>query len=96
MKLIQKYIDWNTDKNEMLKLERGISFEDVISAISDGGLIKIINHPNSVKYPIQKVMIINIDDYAYVVPFVESGDKIFLKTVYPSHNATKLYILTKK
>ena len=96
MILLQKHIDWNTDKNEILKLERGVSFEDIISAISDGGLIKIIDHPNPVKYPNQKVMIINIDNYAYVIPFTESGDKLFLKTIYPSHNATKLYIVNKK
>lgn len=90
-----KYVDWNESKNEVLKAERGISFEDIVSAITEGGLLKIIDHPNPIKYPKQKIMIVKIDNYAYVVPFVESADKYFLKTIFPSHSATKLYIIKK-
>lgn len=91
-----KYFDWDAAKNEILKVERGISFEDVIAAIEDRRLLKVANHPNQKKYPKQKVMIVNIDDYAYVAPYVEEGDKIFFKTIYPSREATKLYLFDKK
>lgn len=87
-----KYFDWNEDKNEKLKKERGISFEDVVLTIANGGLVETRLHPNQSKYPGQKLFFINLNNYIYTVPYVEDGNKIFLKTVYPDRIATKIYL----
>ncbi len=83
---------WENEKNEWLIVERGISFERIINIIENNGLLDIIKHPNSEKYPNQRMFIVNLDEYAYLVPFVESQEEIFLKTVIPSRKATKKYI----
>jgi len=88
-----KYFDWNNEKNERLKIEREISFEDVLIAIGEKKILDIIEHKNQKRYPSQKMFIINVNDYAYLVPFVEDKNKIFLKTIIPSRKATKKYIL---
>ncbi|MFH1051695.1 MAG: DUF4258 domain-containing protein [bacterium] len=87
-----KYFHWNIEKNEKLKSERNISFEDVIIAIDEGGLLDIIEHPNREKYPGQFLLFVNIRNYVYTVPFVYNENKIFLKTVYPDRVATKIYL----
>lgn len=84
--------EWSKEKNEWLKKERNISFDDVIIAINEGNLITQTDHPNIKKYPGQKVYIIKINTYIYMVPFVEDTEKIFLKTVIPSRKATKRYL----
>jgi len=91
-----KYVDWNVVKNELLKTERGISFEDAINSVIDGGLLDVMEHPNPQKYSQQKMMVVNINDYVYLVPFVEDGEKIFLKTIIPSRKATKHYLIDPK
>ncbi len=83
---------WNTDKNSILKKERGISFEDVLYYIKNGKLIAIIKHPLQDKYPGQQMYIIEINNYAYLVPFIETENEIFLKTIIPSRKATKKYL----
>ena len=83
---------WNTDKNSILKKERGISFEDVLYYIKNGNLLAIIKHPSQDKYPGQQMYIIEINNYAYLVPFIETENEIFLKTIIPSRKATKLYL----
>jgi uncharacterized DUF497 family protein len=88
-----KYIDWNAAKNEILKVERGISFEEVMDAFLEDGLIDVIEHPNPVKYSHQKMMILNVSGYVYLVPFVEDEEKVFLKTIIPSRKATKHYLI---
>ncbi len=87
-----QYYDWNESKNKLLKEKRNISFEDVVSAIKNDKLLDLVEHPNSKKYPNQKMFILEIDDYAYIVPFVEDEEKYFLKTIYPSREATKIYL----
>lgn len=87
-----KYFSWDQVKNEKLKRERDISFEDVTKAINGGGLLDKVKHPNINKYPNQMEFVIKIDDYVYLVPFVEDNDKIFLKTIIPSRKATKKYL----
>jgi len=87
-----KYYDWNKEKNELLKIERDISFEQVVIAIESGGLLEIVKHPNSRKYPNQKIYLVNIDNYVYLAPFVEDEEKIFLKTIIPSKKATQKYL----
>ncbi len=87
-----KYHTWNNEKNDILKSERGISFEDVIYYIDHGKLLAIVKHPNNDKYPDQKIYIVNIEDYAYLVPFVETDEEVFMKTIIPSRKATKKYL----
>jgi uncharacterized DUF497 family protein len=86
-----KIYAWDNDKNEWLSNERGISFERIIFLIENNGLLDVIQHPNREKYPHQRMFIVDIDQYAYLVPFAESEDKIFLKTIIPSRKATKQY-----
>ena len=87
-----KYHSWNNDKNEKLKHERGISFEDFIYYIEHEGLIAILSHANQKRYPGQKIYVIEIDNYVYLIPFVEAENEIFLKTIIPSRKATKKYL----
>ena len=85
-------IFWNKNKNQQLIKNRNISFEDVEIAILEDKILDILEHPNKEKYPNQKLLILEINGYAYVVPFVEEGDKIFLKTIFPSRKYTKKYL----
>ncbi|MBI5101176.1 MAG: toxin [Nitrospirae bacterium] len=87
-----KYFDWNDEKNELLKKERGISFEKVELAIASGDLLVRIRHPNQSKYPNQKVFLVKIEDYVYSVPYVEDEKSIFLKTIIPNSKATRKYL----
>ena len=87
-----KYFSWNTDKNKQLQEERNISFEEVVFYIEKGLLLDIVKHPNQEKYAGQRIFIININDYAYLVPFAETDKEVFLKTVIPSRKATKKYL----
>jgi len=87
-----KYFDWDENKNEQLKSTRDVSFEEIIMAISNNQLLDVLIHPNSEKYPNQKLFVVELFDYAYIVPFVEDEEKIFLKTIYPSREATIKYL----
>lgn len=87
-----KQINWNAEKNQGLMSERGISFEDVVFALQSGGLLDDLVHPNNERYPNQRVFVVRIDDYAWLVPYVESDTEFFLKTVIPSRKATKQYL----
>jgi uncharacterized DUF497 family protein len=83
---------WNPQKNEQLIRERDISFEDVVLNIQLGNELDIFEHPNQDKYPGQKISVVVIEDYAYLVPYVENDEEIFLKTIIPSRKATKQYL----
>jgi len=87
-----KPINWNSRKNHKLIEERGISFEDVIFYLQYGGLLDDISHPNKQKYPHQRIFVVAIDDYAYLIPYIENNEEIFLKTIVPSRKATKQYL----
>ena len=87
-----KPINWNTEKNIRLKTERGVSFEEVLAAMSHGALLDVVSHPNIEQYPNQCIYIVRIRGYAYLVPFVETDKEIFLKTIIPSRIATKKYL----
>lgn len=91
MAAVKRY-DWNEEKNELLNRERGVAFEQVVSQLERGGLLDLIQHPNEQRYPGQKIYIVNINNYAYVVPFVEHGDEAFLKTIIPSRKMTRKYL----
>jgi uncharacterized DUF497 family protein len=88
-----KHFDWNKEKNAQLIAERGIGFADIVKAIRQGNVLDLINNKNRKKYPNQKVFIININNYAYDVPFVEDEEKIYFKTIIPSRKSTKKYII---
>ncbi len=78
-------------KNDLLKEVRGISFEEIVFHIRLGNEVDIFDHPNQKGYPGQKISVVIIEDYAYLVPFVETDEEIFLKTIIPSRKATKQY-----
>jgi len=83
--------DWNDEKHQQLKQERGISFEQVVFAIMNEQVIEVIPHPNQQKYPKQLIYVVELDEYVYLVPFVQDAEVIFLKTIIPSRKATKQY-----
>ena len=87
-----KSLRWNAQKNDSLKADRGVSFENMVVAIESGGLLDILAHPNQSKYPRQRVLVVAHDSYAYLVPFVEEDDYFFLKTIIPSRKATRDYL----
>jgi uncharacterized DUF497 family protein len=86
-----KSYTWSSEKNASLKQARGISFEEVVLNIELGNEVDIFDHPNQEDYPRQKISVVVIENYAYLVPFVEDDDVIFLKTIIPSRKATKQY-----
>lgn len=87
-----KLFRWNVEKNRQLQLERGVSFEQVLKAIIDKNILDIIEHPNQDRYPSQKIFILQVNQYVYLVPFVESEQEIFLKTIIPSRKMKKKYL----
>ena len=82
---------WNEIKNEQLKRVRGISFEDIVLTLEAGGLLEIVDHPNARRYPKQKVFVIALAEYVYLVPHIEDSEYVFLKTIIPSRKATRDY-----
>lgn len=90
--MTMKRYAWNPEKNEQLKRSRGVSFEDVVFHIEVGDEVDLFEHPNQERYPGQKISVVLIEGYAYLVPFVESEAEVFLKTIIPSRKATKHYI----
>ena len=86
-----KIFAWDADKNRRLKRERGVSFEEVLFHIECGDVLDVLDHPNPERYPGQKIYVLLVDGYVYLVPFIESADEIFLKTIIPSRKATRLY-----
>lgn len=84
--------DWNDEKNEMLERIRGISFEEVMVQIQNGGVLDIIRHPKGDRYPDQNIIVLNIDGYVWLVPYVKTRGVRFLKTIIPSRKATREYL----
>ena len=87
-----KSINWDPDKNNKLIEERNVSFEDVVFFLQSDGLLDDLSHPNKEKYDHQRLFVIDIDGYVYLVPYVENDDELFLKTIIPSRKATKHYL----
>ena len=86
------YWQWDQAKNDGLKAERGVSFEQVVMHLEGGDLLDVLEHPNREKYPNQRVLVVRMEGYVYLVPFVESADGLFLKTIIPSRKATRQYL----
>lgn len=87
-----KIFNWNSSKNQELIRERGKSFEEVIFHIQNGDLLDDIAHPNTQEYSHQRIFVVEINEYVYLIPYVENDEEIFLKTVIPSRKFTKLYL----
>ena len=87
-----KHFTWNATKNEQLIKERSVSFERTVTMTNQGEIVDLIKYPNQERYPGQSMFIININNYSYLVPFVEDENEVFLKTIVPSRKATKKYL----
>jgi uncharacterized DUF497 family protein len=87
-----KYFTWSREKNELLKQQRVISFEEIVFHIQRGDIADLLEHPNQSRYPDQRVFVVIADQYAYLVPFVETDKEVILKTIIPSRKATKRYL----
>jgi len=87
-----KLLNWNSEKNELLRSERAICFEDIVFYIDKGFLVDDVKHPNQEKYPGQRMLVVNIEEYIHLVPYVESDTELFMKTIIPSRKATKKYM----
>lgn len=84
-----KRLRWSSEKNQLLAKTRGVPFEEVALHIEDDEILDIRKHPNEERYPHQKIFVIDLGDYVYLVPFVEDDEEIFLKTIIPSRKAKK-------
>jgi uncharacterized DUF497 family protein len=89
---IVKHFSWDPCKNEALRAERGVSFEEIVFHIERGDILDILEHPNQERYEGQRVFVVRRGDYAYLVPFVEDQEYVFLKTIIPSRKATRKYL----
>ena len=87
-----KSINWSTEKSQALKESRGVCFEDVVFYIERGDILDDFLHPNQKAYPGQRIMVINVANYAYLIPYVENEEELFLKTIIPSRKATQQYL----
>ena len=87
-----KYFTWDPVKNEKLKAERGVSFDEIVFHIERGDVLDILEHPNQERYEGQRILIVQLEDYVYLVPFVEGEEQVVLKTIIPSRKATKKYL----
>ena len=94
--MIGSEYSFDEQKNATLKRERGIGFEEIIALIEGDGLLEVINHHNSEKYQNQKIYVVDVGGYICLVPFVRTGNEVFLKTIYPSRKATKEYLANKE
>lgn len=87
-----KQILWDADKNDLLFRERGVCFEDVLLALENGTLLDNVEHPSQKRYPGQRIMIVKIENYAHLVPYIETEECLRLKTIIPSRKATRSYL----
>jgi len=92
--MMQYRIDFSEEKNLVLQEARGIGFEEVVEAIGEGNIVADFHHKNTKKYPHQRILAVQINQYIYAVPYVLNTKKgvIFLITVYPSRVLTKKYL----
>jgi len=86
-------INFNEEKNQLLKATRGVGFDEIIDAMHKGGLLADIAHLSKSR-PQQRLYVVKIKKYAYAVPYVMNTEKneIFLKTAYASRALTKKYM----
>ncbi len=89
---VAKGFEWSTEKNLQLQKERGIAFEEVLFHVERGDLLDVLEHPHPERFAHQRIFVVRVVDYVYLVPFVESETEIFLKTIIPSRKATRDYL----
>ncbi len=87
-----KRFNWNPGKNEEIRAERGISFEEILFHIENGDVLDILQHPNQERYQGQRIFVVAVNEYVHLVPFIEDEKEVFLKTIIPSRKATKKYL----
>jgi uncharacterized DUF497 family protein len=87
-----KRFNWNPEKNEQLRGEPGISFEEILFHIENGDILDILKHPSQTRYGGQQIFVVAVNDYVHLVPFVEDEKEVFPKTIIPSRKATKKYL----
>jgi uncharacterized DUF497 family protein len=87
-----KPFDWDDKKSKALEKERGICFEDIVIKLEEGFLLDNIEHPNQKKYGHQKMLVVNVDGYAYAVPYFEGEKVLHLITIFPSRELTRIYL----
>lgn len=84
-----KPINYNQEKSDLLKAIRGISLKEVAEMVVNNiNIIEIIENQN---YTNQSYFVLNINNYIWFCPFVETDSEIFLKTVFPNRKANKKY-----
>jgi len=83
--------EWDPEKNGKLKMERGISFEEIAFLLGSGCLWAVTKHWNEGKYPEQRIFLIPVDGKIIAAPFLQDREKIFLKTAFPLRKMTKIY-----
>lgn len=81
----------------MLKQQRNISFEQIVLSMENKQIVDVLEHPNQIKYKGQIIILVEYDNYIYVVPAAisDSGEECHLKTIYPSRKYTDLYLRSK-
>jgi predicted DNA binding CopG/RHH family protein/uncharacterized DUF497 family protein len=82
-----KHFAWDDAKNAKLRANRGIGFEDIVFYIERGDLLDILEHPNPDRYAGQRI-VVQREEYVYLVAFVEDEETVFLNTIIPSRKAT--------
>jgi uncharacterized DUF497 family protein len=85
-------ITWNADKNLLLLAQRGVCFEDVLVAVAGEGLLANLEHAQPERYGQQRIWVVQLKAYVYLVPYVENAQHIFLKTIIPCRKATRQYL----
>ena len=75
---------FDSKKNEVLRSKRGVTFPMVIEAIAEKGILLDLANANQTKYPNRRVLVVEMEGYAYCVPYAVEGDTWILKTIYPS------------
>ncbi len=84
--------DWDDEKNELLERTCGVCFEDVVVCIQNGDVLDVLRHPNRERYPGQCIIVLNINGYVWLIPYVKQKGVRFLKTAIPSRKATREYL----
>ena len=84
-------INWSEEKNNLLKTTRDVGFEEVRKIIKLKHVLADIPHHNQDKYPNQRIFILKIHEYVYLVPYIKVKSGIFLKTIYPNSKLNKKY-----
>jgi uncharacterized DUF497 family protein len=90
--MLMKYFAWDEAKNEKLKAERGVGFEDIVFHIAPGDVLEVLDHPNPERYGGQRIFVVQREGYVYLVPFVEDERTLLLKTIIPSRKLTRQYL----